>query len=100
AGLNLQFDVALQFAKQMLLQFAEGALAIEEVPDKEQRQRAETKVGHTHRPLVAFRVHKHQGVHEHSQAAGKHQHKHGGENRKLQAAPLKTIEFLTINCRH
>src|SRR5208337_850165 len=84
----------------MLFQLAEGALAIEEIPDKEQSQRAETKIGHAQRPLIAFGVHKHQGVHEHSQAAGKNQYEDSGENRKLQAPPLKTIKFLTINCRH
>src|SRR5208283_5227664 len=84
----------------MLLQFVEGALAIEQVSHKKQRQCTEAKKRYPHRPLVAFRMHKHQGIHEDGQAAGKHDNKHSGENRKLQAAPLKAVEFLTIDRRH
>ena len=59
AGLMLQGNVAFQFGQNLFLELAYGALALEQVADEEQRQRAKTEEGHAKRPLVANGAKKH-----------------------------------------
>jgi len=84
----------------LLLQLIEGALALKEVAKKKQRESAEAEEGDAEGPLVSFRMDKDERVHEESQAGGQDQNEDRGKDRKLEAAPLEAIEFLTIDCSH
>ena len=91
AGLVLQGDVAVQLREQVLLQFANGALAVEQVAVEEESQRAEAGEGHAQRPFVPDRVDKDQRVHECRQAAGKYQNKYRCQDRELQLTAFKIV---------
>ena len=100
AGLMLQGDVAFQLRQQVLLQFAHGALAVEQVTDKEQRQCAETEEGDAECPLVPDGMEENQRIHEHGQASRLHQNKGSRQDRELQLAPFEIIQFLAVQRTH
>jgi len=86
AGLMLQGDVAFELRQNLLFQFAHGALAVEQVADKKECQRAKSKERGAQRPPIPDRVEEHQRVHEHGEAGGLHENKGSGENREMQLA--------------
>src|SRR5579883_1045527 len=88
AGLELQGDVALEFLQKTLLELGEGALAVEQIADEQEGERAEAEKGHAHRPLVALRMDEDQRIHEAGQAAGEDEHKDSGEDGELEVAAL------------
>jgi hypothetical protein len=100
AGLNLQFDVALEFGEKLLLDFGEGALTVEQIADEENGESAKTEECGAQRPSVAFRVKEDERVHERGEAARQDKDKDGGEDRELKATSLKMIELFAVNCRH
>ncbi len=100
AGLMLQRDVAFQFGQNLLLEFARGALAFEQVADKEQGQRAKTEEGRTESPLIANGMEEHQRVHEHGQPGRLNENEGSGENGELQLTPFETIQFFAVQRAH
>jgi len=100
AGLNLQFDVALEFGEKLLLDFGEGALTVEQVADEENGESAKTEESSAQRPSVAFRMKEDERVHECGEAARQDKHKDGGEDRELKATSLEVIELLTVDRGH
>ena len=52
AGLQAQLDIALQLFEDLLLEFADCALAVEQIADEEKGERAESEEGDAESPLV------------------------------------------------
>src|SRR6267378_6997251 len=100
AGLMLQSDVAFELRQNLLLQFADRALAVDEVADKKYCQRAKSEEGRTESPLVANGVEENQRVHEHGQAGGLHKNKGNGKNGELELTTFETIQFLAVQRTH
>ncbi len=100
AGLMLQRNVPFQVRQNLFLQFAHSTLAVEQVADKEQRQRAKTEKGHAQCPFVSNRVEEHQRIHEHGQAGRLYQNKGCGQNRELQLTAFEKLQFFAVQLTH
>src|SRR4029077_9144478 len=99
-GLMLERQIALDFRQQMLFQFANGALPLQEVTYEKSDQHAKAKECHTQRPLVVLvGMDKDQRVHESRQATSKDQDKNHGKHRQLELTSLQLVELLPVeNC--
>jgi hypothetical protein len=100
AGLNLQFDVALEFRERLLFDFGEGALTVEQIADEENGESAKTEESGAQCPSVAFRVKEDERVHQSGEAARQDKDKDGGEDCELKATSVKMIELLTVDRGH
>ena len=101
AGLQAQFDIALELFENLLLELVDGALALEQVTDEEKSERAETEEGNAKSPFVGgVRVDKDERIHEDGQAAGQHEDENGRHDGELKLAALEAFEFLPINSCH
>jgi len=76
-------------------------LALEQVPDEKEGERAETEKGDAQGPPVSeVGVDKDERVHEDGQTAGEHKDEDGGHDGELKFAAFETIEFLPIDGCH
>ena len=96
AGLMLQGDVAFQLGQNLFLEFADGALAFEQVADEEQGQRAKTEEGRAECVLVPYGMEEHQRVHEHGHPRSLNENESGGENGELQLTAFEMIELCAV----
>ncbi len=101
AGLQAKFDIALELFEDLLLEFADGALAVEQIADEEKRERAESEEGDAKSPLVGrIGVDEDHRVHEDGEAAGQHEDEDGRDDGELEFAAFELIEFLPVDGRH
>jgi hypothetical protein len=99
--LQAEFDIALELFQNLLLEFADGALAFEQIANEEKGEHAEAEEGDAEGPLVGgVGVNKDERVHEDGQAAGEHEDKDGRHDSELKFAALETIELLPIDGCH
>ena len=101
AGLQAEFDIALEFFENLLLELVDGALALEQVADEEKGERAETEERDTQSPFVGgVGMDEDEWVHEYGQAAGQHEDENGGHDGELKFAALEAFELLPIDSCH
>ena len=85
----------------MLLELADGALAVEQIADEEKGERAEAEEGDAKSPLVrGVGMDEDHRVHEDGEAAGQHEDEDGRDDGELEFAALELIEFLPVDGRH
>ena len=101
AGLQAEFDIALEFFENLLLELVDGALALEQVADEEKSKRAETEEGNAKSPFVGgVWMDEDKWVHEYGQAAGQHEDENGGHDGELKFTALEAFEFFPIDSCH
>src|SRR5258706_15756053 len=95
AGLQAEFDIALEFFENWLLELVDGALALEQVADEEKGERVETEERETQSQFVSgVGMDEDEWVNEYGQAAGQHENENGRHDSELKFAALEAFEFL------
>jgi hypothetical protein len=101
AGLQAEFDIALELFENLLLELADGALALEQIADEKKRERAEAEERDAESPLVGgVWVDEDHRIHEYGEAAGQYEDEDGRDDGELEFAAFEMIEFLTVDGRH